>query len=58
MLIMIQVGDFGLSRLKANTFLSSKTAAGTVSFHFDFHRLFCHVIKMLLILNLPILIFF
>lgn len=26
-----QVCDFGLSRLKANTFLSSKSAAGTVS---------------------------
>ncbi|XP_021890586.1 serine/threonine-protein kinase CTR1-like isoform X1 [Carica papaya] len=25
----VKVGDFGLSRLKANTFLSSKTAAGT-----------------------------
>jgi len=31
-LAMIQVGDFGLSRLKANTFLSSKSLAGTVSF--------------------------
>lgn len=27
-----KVCDFGLSRSKANTFLSSKTAAGTVSF--------------------------
>lgn len=27
-----QVCDFGLSRLKANTFLSSKSTAGTVSF--------------------------
>lgn len=31
-LVFIQVCDFGLSRLKANTFLSSKSAAGTVSF--------------------------
>lgn len=28
---MMQVGDFGLSRLKHNTFLSSKSTAGTVS---------------------------
>lgn len=27
----LKVCDFGLSRLKANTFLSSKSAAGTVS---------------------------
>lgn len=30
----MQVGDFGLSRLKHNTFLSSKSTAGTVSFLF------------------------
>ena len=30
-LISVQVCDFGLSRLKARTFLSSKSAAGTVS---------------------------
>lgn len=29
--ISVQVCDFGLSRLKARTFLSSKSAAGTVS---------------------------
>lgn len=31
---VMQVGDFGLSRLKHNTFLSSKSTAGTVSFLF------------------------
>lgn len=30
-MIFTQVCDFGLSRTKANTYLSSKTAAGTVS---------------------------
>jgi serine/threonine protein kinase len=33
-LIQLQVGDFGLSRFKANTFISSKSVAGTVSFIF------------------------
>lgn len=28
--LLVQVGDFGLSRLKHNTFLSSKSTAGTV----------------------------
>lgn len=31
---IMQVGDFGLSRLKHNTFLSSKSTAGTVSLLF------------------------
>jgi len=30
----VKVGDFGLSRFKANTFISSKSVAGTVSFMF------------------------
>lgn len=32
----LQVGDFGLSRLKHNTFLSSKSTAGTVRIHNSF----------------------
>lgn len=32
---LAQVCDFGLSRFKANTFLSSKSVAGTVSFLFS-----------------------
>lgn len=35
MSFLAQVCDFGLSRFKANTFLSSKSVAGTVSFSFS-----------------------
>ena len=43
-LAILQVCDFGLSRLKANTFLSSKTAAGTVSFESFFFCFICFIL--------------
>jgi serine/threonine protein kinase len=39
----VKVADFGLSRLKHNAFLSSKSSAGTVSFFSDLYFTFSSI---------------
>jgi serine/threonine protein kinase len=39
----VKVCDFGLSRLKHNAFLSSKSSAGTVSFFSDLYFTFSSI---------------